>query len=156
MKLDISCNLPCELDQARQAVRTLGLLNYVSAPVLAFECLEELEPQASLEARPYVMKTKLFGLLPIGLHTMDFSYRDDPGKFSMRDNGHSKLCKTWDHRMSFQEQKQGLQYRDQAEIKAGILTPLVWLFAQYFYRHRQRRWILLAKNNCRYINKGSQ
>jgi len=29
-------------------------------------------------------------------------------------------------------------------IKAGVLTPFVWLFARLFYAHRQRRWATLA------------
>lgn len=31
------------------------------------------------------------------------------------------------------------------EIRAGVLTPLVWLFAQVFFRYRQMRWRSLLK-----------
>ena len=30
-------------------------------------------------------------------------------------------------------------------IEAGPLTLLVWLFANWFYRHRQRRWRRVAR-----------
>jgi len=147
MKLDMSCDLPCELSQSSRAVKTIGLLNYVAAPIMKFECVERIGLQEVLEARPYVMKMKLFGMLPIGLHTMDFSYEDAQGVFTMRDNGHSNLCTKWDHTMTFKAQTKGVCYRDCAEIKAGILTPLVWLFALYFYKHRQCRWQRLVKRN---------
>jgi hypothetical protein len=34
---------------------------------------------------------------------------------------------------------------DEIEVTAGLLTPLIWAFAQWFYRHRQfrRRYLVL-------------
>ena len=150
MKLDVSCDLPCELFQARSAVKTLGLLNHVASPIMKFDPVELFSEHEALEARPYVMKMKLFGWLPLGLHTMDFSYIDAEGSFTMRDNGYSALCKKWDHRMTFEASSKGTSYRDYADIQAGILTPLIWFFAQGFYRHRQRRWKKLAQLNFQY------
>ncbi len=156
MKLDVSCDLPCELFQARSAVKTLGLLNHVASPIMKFDPVELLSEHESLETRPYVMKTKLFGWLPLGLHTMDFSYIDAEGSFTMRDNGYSALCKKWDHKMSFTTKESGLLYRDRADIRAGALTPFVWLFAFCFYKHRQHRWKRLAIHNFQALNVGSE
>jgi len=148
----VSCDLPCELFQTRRAVKTLGLLNYVATPIMKFECVELIGEHEVLEARPYIMKMKLFGLLPIGLHIMEFSYEDAEGSFTMRDNGYSDLCKKWDHKMSFTISESGVFYRDSADISAGALTPLVWLFALCFYKHRQRRWKRLAIHNFQALN----
>jgi hypothetical protein len=58
----------------------------------------------------------------------------------LRDNGHSALIKTWDHRITIASDDQGgTLYRDEVEVRAGLLTPFIWVFAQIFYRHRQRR-----------------
>ncbi|MFO7859839.1 MAG: hypothetical protein R6U41_01320 [Desulfosalsimonas sp.] len=38
-----------------------------------------------------------------------------------------------------------VHYTDKIEISAGLLSPLIWLFAHVFYRHRQRRWKLLLE-----------
>lgn len=35
-------------------------------------------------------------------------------------------------------------YTDEVEIRAGRLTPLVWLFGHLFFRYRQMRWRTLA------------
>jgi hypothetical protein len=35
--------------------------------------------------------------------------------------------------------------RDEVDIAAGHMTPIVWAFAQVFYRHRQHRWRALAR-----------
>ena len=34
----------------------------------------------------------------------------------------------------------GTLYADEIEIRAGLLTVFVWLFAHGFYRYRQMRW----------------
>ena len=41
-------------------------------------------------------------------------------------------------------------YRDTVEIHAGLGTLPAWLFAQLFYRHRQRRWRALAARDFDY------
>ena len=42
------------------------------------------------------------------------------------------------------------RYTDSVEVRAGLLTPLVWAFATAFYRHRQRRWRRLVRRGFRY------
>ena len=37
------------------------------------------------------------------------------------------------------------RYTDQVEIRAGWKTPFVWLWANAFYAHRQKKWIRLLK-----------
>jgi ligand-binding SRPBCC domain-containing protein len=36
-------------------------------------------------------------------------------------------------------------YTDEIEIRAGLLTPLAWVFAHVLYRYRQMRWRELAR-----------
>jgi hypothetical protein len=36
------------------------------------------------------------------------------------------------------------RYRDRIDIDAGMFTPLVVMYARWFYRMRQRRWRALA------------
>ena len=36
-------------------------------------------------------------------------------------------------------------YSDQVEIGAGWKTFIVWLWANCFYKHRQRKWLKLIK-----------
>ena len=38
------------------------------------------------------------------------------------------------------------KYTDRVEIRAGWKTPFIWLWANAFYAHRQRKWIHLLKN----------
>ena len=42
------------------------------------------------------------------------------------------------------------RYTDQVDIDAGVLTILVWAWANLLYRWRQHRWRQLATRNFRY------
>jgi hypothetical protein len=56
------------------------------------------------------------------------------------------LVRRWDHAISIGEAPNGqTRYRDDIEVEAGLLTPIVWLFALCFYSHRQRRWRRVAR-----------
>jgi len=51
------------------------------------------------------------------------------------------MVRTWDHEISIRHASATCCfYTDSVDIEAGLLTPLVWLFAQALYRYRQRRW----------------
>jgi hypothetical protein len=56
------------------------------------------------------------------------------------------LVRRWDHLIRIRPLANDCcRYLDEIDIDAGPLTLLVWLFAQVFYRHRQRRWQRVAE-----------
>jgi hypothetical protein len=55
------------------------------------------------------------------------------------------LIQIWDHLIAVKPASGGhTRYSDTVAIDAGIFTLPVWLFAHWFYRHRQRRWRRVA------------
>ena len=86
------------------------------------------------------MRSFLFGLIPLGTRLLFFERVDGRAReIQTREN--DPLVRNWDHRITIREATGGQTlYSDRIEIDAGLLTPGVWLFAQWFYRHRQRRW----------------
>jgi ligand-binding SRPBCC domain-containing protein len=49
--------------------------------------------------------------------------------------------RAWNHRMRVEAiSANESRYTDRVELRAGLLTPVVWLFALLFYRYRHRRW----------------
>ena len=51
------------------------------------------------------------------------------------------LVPVWNHRLRVEPvSPRECRYTDRIELKAGLLTPLVWLFVAAFYRYRQMRW----------------
>ncbi len=74
------------------------------------------------------------------------------GRFylELRDDGRGTLASTWDHLIVIQASGHGCSYTDRIEVKAGVLTLLVWSFAWVFYLHRQRRWRRLVASGFSY------
>ncbi len=154
MQVDLATQLPCTLAEVIAQVRTPRLLRQVASPLLSFSPLAPAEFPDTWSEGTYWVKLKLFGVLPIGRQAIVITYpqTENAQIFMLRDNGYSPLISKWDHLITAQEVNGGTLYRDSVTIKAGVLTPFVWLFARLFYAHRQRRWATLAANGFNYGN----
>lgn len=134
MKLDIATVLPCAPEQAWDAVGRVRVLQYVAAPLVRFEPVEPPSwPEVWNDGR-YRVRMKLFGLLPMGRHWIVISHPspDDASSDTrhVRDNGGGSLIPGWDHLISIGPAGTGsTRYRDTLEVRAGLLTFPVWLFA---------------------------
>jgi hypothetical protein len=103
-------------------------------------------PERWHEGLELVIKPYLFSFLPMPQKTI-FMERVDEDALIMQTRETDAMVKMWDHAISVQCYGKGqTKYSDTIEIDAGMFTPLVWLFAKWFYRHRQNRWKKLALN----------
>ena len=51
------------------------------------------------------------------------------------------FIRVWNHSMQVEAISDSrCRYSDRIDVRAGILTPLIWLLASLFYRYRQYRW----------------
>ena len=63
------------------------------------------------------------------------------------DNG----AKVWNHTISLRALGDGkINYEDSIIIYAGLMTDFVASFAKLFYKHRQKRWQIIAANNLNF------
>ena len=151
MHVDISTNLPCKLDDVILHVKSSRLLLYVAKPMVSFVPITPTQlPQVWTEGT-YWVSLFLFGIIPFGRQAVVISYPSSV-PFTLRDNGYSALIRKWDHVITVEPSSNGTLYRDRVTIKAGILTPFIWLFAQLYYHHRQRRWRQLVERGFSYDN----
>jgi hypothetical protein len=148
MKVDLETRIAMSPEDVWQRVLTPELLIYIAAPLVRFDLLESDGPAQWAEGSRHLVSIRLFGFLPFGDQWIVPSQHCDttvPWPKKLRDNGHSALIQKWDHWITVEPDGEGgTRYRDEVEVKAGLLTPLIWAFAQIFYRHRQRRWRALA------------
>jgi hypothetical protein len=87
----------------------------------------------------------VFGVIPIGVRTLHFE-KIDQKNYEIQSREHDPLIARWDHLVSIEPLADAQSiYRDTIDIDAGSLTFVVWAWANWFYRHRQRRWRALAK-----------
>jgi hypothetical protein len=156
MKTACSTLLDAKPERVWEELQRPALLEYVAAPLVAFDPVDPEAFPERWEADEYRVAMLLFGVIPLGEQTIDVSRQrvdDTEGNqfYQLRDDGTGKLISVWDHLISVRETPDNKTvYTDEVDVEAGILTPLVYLFAAVFYRHRQRRWRKLVENNFEY------
>lgn len=143
--------LPGSFERCLEQVVTTRLLRYVAWPLVTFVPVSPPVLPERWEEGKYVVGLRLFGFIPLGRQTIDISVPSRSGShIVLRDNGYSSLISRWDHLITIRSAQGGCVYTDRVEIKAGVLTPIVWAFTWFFYRHRQRRWQQLVRQEFEY------
>lgn len=149
MRLNISTFLDCSVEHAIAQAKTTQLLKVVAHPLVHFTPIKPSSWPVEWSEGTYLVAVRLLGLLPFGKQAIVISFPQSGDGFFLRDNGHSALVKVWDHTISITSDAGRTRYKDSVVIDAGLFTLPIWLFAQAFYRHRQRRWRLLARQLSR-------
>ena len=146
----ISTRLACSEDELWEKIIEPTSLQYVASPILSFVPIQEGSLSGEWKVgTPYPLKLYFLKFIPLGQHTIKLVKIDRETKTIVsQENGH--LAKVWNHTISFKEDSpEVVSYTDEIEIQAGLLTPVIWLFSQIFYRHRQRRWKMLLQDSKR-------
>lgn len=119
----------------------------MSAPLLYFEPLVPGELDRDwVVGKTYGLRLSLFGFLPAGEHRITLERIDREANL-IQSKERGALAPVWNHTIRFHPLEDGrLQYTDEIEIQAGLLTGVIWTFAHLFYRHRQRRWKRLLRS----------
>ena len=138
MRLRCSSVQACSRDRLAAELERPVLLCRIAWPLLAFTPVDPPRLEQRWAHKPYVFGLRLGGKVPLGEHTID-PQPPAGGAEVWHDAGHSGLVTVWDHRIELREVHGMTRYTDVVEVRAGVLTPVAWLFAQVFYRHRQRR-----------------
>ena len=137
---------PAGQDAVFQKLKQLGTLQTIAAPYASFEplgdgvCTWEVGSTSTYRFR-------LFGCIPFGTHTIHIVRFDPDGISSREGNEHVPV---WNHDIKLRPLDEShTEYTDRVEIHAGWKTPFVWLWAEAFYAHRQRKWVGLLRQGER-------
>lgn len=91
----------------------------------------------------YKMRIRIFGWGPMLTHKVCVTHVDANARI-IETEERGGLVTAWNHRMQVEALScNRSQYTDYVRLNAGLLTPVVWLFARWFYIARQRRWLQL-------------
>lgn len=146
MIVRVSTHFACTRDELWQKLRKPASLRFITAPILRFASVQGTElPVAWAVDEPYEFRLYFLSVVPLGRHTIRLVRIDEAaGTIVSQESG--RLARVWNHTISVCEVAPGsTSYLDEIEIRAGWLTPAIGLFAQLFYRHRQRRWKVLLR-----------
>ena len=133
---------PASRNTVFQKLQQLETLQFIARPYAAFEPVNNgmhIWTVGSTSAYRF----RLFGVIPFGTHTIHILRFDPDGVSSHEGNEHVPV---WNHEIWLVEKDENhTQYTDRVEIHAGWKTVFIWLWANAFYAHRQRKWIRLLK-----------
>jgi hypothetical protein len=147
MRVFVQSTLPCEAELAWNEVQTSRVLREICRPLIALRPArgETSIPERWQLAETVRLRPLLFGVIPLGTRSLHWESIDQVRR-EMQTREHDPLVRRWDHRIHVEPLAgDACRYTDEVHIDAGVLTLPVWLFAQWFYRHRQRRWRRVAR-----------
>lgn len=126
-------------------LKELQTLRHVASPYATFSPLRGDDTMTWDKNDDYAFRLKLFGFLPLGIHTIRVVEFDEASCKILTEekNPHVPI---WNHRIALTAlNAKKTHYTDEVEIYAGWKTPFVYLWAKCFYAHRQRKWIRLLQ-----------
>lgn len=138
MRLRCTSLQACGRERLAAGLTRPVLLCRVAWPMLTFTPVDPPVLEERWALKPYVFVLRVAGRLSLGEHTIDPQPPSRPDEV-WHDAGHSAVLRVWDHRIELTDYFGMTRYADVVEVRAGVLTPVAWAFAQVFYRHRQRR-----------------
>ena len=133
---------PASRDVVFEKLQRLETLQTIAKPYASFEPVGAVDPIWTVGSTS-AYRFRLFGVIPFGTHTIRILRFDSLGVSSHEGNEHVQV---WNHDITMIPlDSSHTKYTDRVEIRAGWKTPLIWLWANAFYSHRQRKWINLLE-----------
>ncbi|NBQ42101.1 MAG: hypothetical protein EBU23_06030 [Mycobacteriaceae bacterium] len=141
--VDISTELDAPPEAVWRAVKTPDAFRRVTRGLLTMPAIRDRH-DSWREGETVVGWVFLFGILPFSRHTLHVARIDETAMvLTSREKG--GLLRRWNHDILVEKRGETRStYRDRIDIDAGVFTPAVVLYANWFYRMRQRRWRRLA------------
>jgi hypothetical protein len=139
-----STRLEASADAVWTAVKTPSAFRAVTRGLLAMPVIRGRTDEWH-EGETVVGWVFLFGVVPFSRHHLQIAAIDESTR-TLSSREHGGLLRSWNHDIvvtSIDDAQ--CTYQDRIEIDARILTPVVAVYARWFYSMRQRRWRVLAK-----------
>jgi ligand-binding SRPBCC domain-containing protein len=142
MIVRVHTELPISAEDACRLAQKPALLSFVLWPWLSMTVTSPL-PDTLAEGDQLQARVRFLGILPGWNHTLKIERLKLQEIASAE---HGGPVKAWNHTLTFEPTGEcSCRYTDAVEVRAGLLTPLVALFAALIYRYRQARWRSLAR-----------
>lgn len=154
MRMTLTTEFACPPETVWAQVHRPALLHWIARPLLRFTPRDPRPWPARWRPGRYRTGMWAFGVIPLGGQWVGIEFPEgetlNNGRGVLRDNGSGTLIRVWDHWIFVEDLGAGrTRYTDRVDVKAGLLTPFIWLFARVFYGHRQRRWKRLIAQGFR-------
>ena len=138
MMLRIQTVIPLPAQTVWERLRHFETLEHITKGLIRFQKLTpipELTDGARLKVRFW-----FFHVVPAPwVHDLKMRRYDSKHMEMVTEEG-GGFIKVWNHTIRVQKHQQGSFYTDEVEIRAGLMTPIVYAYSWMFYHYRQWRW----------------
>jgi hypothetical protein len=150
-KLRVYTEIPIEIDTAWENVKTPALLVFVAKGMIKFTSVDGDFPKQWELGKTYGFKMAIFGFIPFGgVHYLSLMKIDNEN-YTMSTHEWDKGAKVWNHDIVMRDLDNGsIYYEDAITIYGGMMTGFITSFAKIFYKHRQKRWQIVASNKLKF------
>ena len=150
-KLTVHSEISISIDTAWDNVKTPALLKFVAKGMIKFKSVDGPFPKQWEVGKTYWAKMHVFGFIPFGdIHYLSIEKIDD-ADFKISTKEWDKGAKVWNHDVMMRDLGNGsIHYEDSITIYGGIMTGFIIYFAKQFYKHRQKRWQIIASSNLKF------
>ena len=150
-KLTVHSEISIGIDTAWENVKSPALLEFVAKGMINFKSVNGSFPKQWKVAQTYGFKSRVFGIIPFGgIHYL-FVEKIDDINYMLSTKEWDSGVKIWNHLITIRKLDDGkIYYEDSITIYAGIMTGFITTFAKRFYKHRQKRWQIVAKENLNF------
>jgi len=150
-KLTVYTEIPIRIDTAWDNVKTPALLQFVAKGMIKFKYVDGPFPKQWEIGKTYGIKIYIFGFIPFGgIHYLSIEKMDD-ANFQISTKEWDKGAKVWNHDIMMRDLGGGkIYYEDSITIYGGMMTGFLTYFAKKIYKHRQKRWQIVAENKLEF------
>jgi len=138
---------PAPKERVFHLLQRLDTLQYIAKPYATFTPVHPDQPISWMPGATAAFRFRLFGILPMGLHTIRIERFDMETGVQSREG--NRFVPLWDHEIILNAiDASHTEYTDRVNIDAGWRTPFVYAWACCFYAHRQKKWVRLLKSRA--------
>ncbi len=151
-RLTVSSIIPIKIDKAWENLQTPKLLQFVAKGMITFKSInEEGFPHKWEKGKTYGVKMRIFGIIPFGgTHFINIA-EINSSNYRISTKEWDSSAKVWNHNVQMKTiGNDSIQYVDSIEIYGGFMTGFITAFAKYFYKHRQKRWQIVANESLEF------
>ncbi len=136
---------PASKGKIFKLLQKFEILSRIAYPYITFTPINNSKELLWKAGETFVFKAKLLGFIPFGIHTINVIEFDETKRIYTHEK--NTYVPIWNHEITLKKLSETeTEYTDIVEIYAGWKTYFVYIWAKWFYAHRQRKWMKIINN----------
>ena len=144
-RITVTSDFHSNIENIWNKIHYIDTLREICKPKARFISCDD-SPMLWKEGKSFVFKLFLHGFLPVGRHTINVVKMDKASR-EIDTEEYNDTVIIWNHYIKMEEiSQQVTRYTDTVDLYAGYFTSIAAWWTLKFYKHRQRKWQIIAKS----------